>query len=83
MPRRDKEEKKIHADPLIRRMIKDLADRHGVPESQIWNYFAAEGLLRIKEEISEFWERLKDAKDSNRYKKQLDYDDIRDLLDDD
>ena len=70
-----KKDKKIHADLVLINIVKQLADDLGVPESQIWNFFAAEGLINVQDEKSSIWNRLKPSK-SNRYKKNLDYDDL-------
>jgi hypothetical protein len=70
-----KKDKKIHADLVLINIVKQLADDLGVPESQIWNFFVAEGLINVQDEESSIWKRLKPSK-SNRYKKNLDYDDL-------
>ena len=79
MAKKDRKRQNIDVDPVIQARIRQLAKELGVTESQLWNYFAAEGLLEVVEENSSLWSRLKRSK-SIRYKHNIDIDDLLDKL---
>ena len=79
MAKKDRKRQNIDVDPVIQARIRQLAKELGVTESQLWNYFAAEGLIEVVEENSSLWSRLKRSK-SIRYKHNIDIDDLLDKL---
>ena len=79
MAKKDRKRQNIDVDPVIQARIRQLAKELGVTESQLWNYFAAEGLLEVVEENSSLWSRLRRSK-SIRYKHNIDIDDLLDKL---
>jgi hypothetical protein len=78
MPKKNRNRQNIDVDPVIQKRIKELAKELKVTESQLWNYFAAEGLIEVVEETSGLWGRLKRSK-SIRYK-DIDIDDLIEKL---
>jgi hypothetical protein len=79
MAKKDRKRQNIDVDPIIQARVRQLAKELGVTESQLWNYFAAEGLIEVVEENSSVWSRLKRSK-SIRYKHNIDIDDLLDKL---
>ena len=79
MAKKDRKRQNIDVDPIIQARVRQLAKELGVTESQLWNYFAAEGLLEVVEENSRVGSRLKRSK-SIRYKHNIDIDDLLDKL---
>jgi hypothetical protein len=79
MTKKDRKRQNIDVDPIIQARVRQLAKELGVTESQLWNYFAAEGLIEVVEENSSVWSRLKRSK-SIRYKHNIDIDDLLDKL---
>ena len=79
MAKKDRKRQNIDVDPVIQARIRQLAKELGVTESQLWNYFAAEGLIEVVEENSSLWSRLRRSK-SIRYKHNIDIDDLLDKL---
>ncbi len=79
MAKKDRKRQNIDVDPVIQARVRQLAKELGVTESQLWNYFAAEGLIEVIEENSSVWSRLKRSK-SIRYKHNIDIDDLLDKL---
>lgn len=75
MAKKDRNRQYIDVDPVIQARIKELAKALGVTESQLWNYFAAEGLIEVDEEESGLWGRLRSSR-SMRYKHNIDMDDL-------
>ena len=70
----------LDVNPLLQQRIKQLAKDLSVTESQLWNYFAASGLIAaLISEDSELWSRLSDS-GGKRYKKKIDIDDLLDQL---
>ena len=79
MAKKDRKRQNIDVDPIIQARVRQLAKELGVTESQLWNYFAAEGLLEVVEENSRMGSRLKRSK-SIRYKHNIDIDDLLNKL---
>lgn len=79
MAKKRRNRQHIDVDPTIQKRIRELAKRYKLTESQVWNFFAAEGLLEVDNETSSFWSRIKPGK-GIRYK-DLDIDDLIDKLD--
>lgn len=76
MPKKDRHRQWLDTEPNFRQRIKELAHELRVPESQIWNLFAGEGLQRVKDGTSSIWERLRPGK--GLHYKNIDYDDLMD-----
>jgi hypothetical protein len=79
MAKKDRNRQNIDVDPVIQARVRQLAKELGVTESQLWNYFAAEGLNEVVEENSRVGSRLKRSK-SIRYKHNIDIDDLLNKL---
>ena len=79
MAKKDRTRQHIDINPVIQARIRALAKALGVTESQLWNFFAAEGLVEVDEETSSLWSRLKSSS-SIRYKHNIDIDDLIDKL---
>lgn len=71
----DRNRQHLDVDPTIQARIRDLAKELSVTESQLWNFFAAEGLIEVENEESSIWSRLRRSK-SIRYKHNVDIDDL-------
>jgi hypothetical protein len=77
MPKKDRNRQNIDVDSRLQEFIRNLADELSVTESQLWNFFVAEGMQRVKDGTSGLWERLRDGR-GIRYKKRIDYEDYFD-----
>jgi hypothetical protein len=56
--KRDKRERSrinIDVDPALKDAIRELSYELGIPESQIYQLFAAEGVLEAKKEKASIW----------------------------
>ena len=79
MAKKDRNRQNIDVDPVIQARVRQLAKELGVTESQLWNYFAAEGPIEVVEKKSSVGSRLKRSK-SIRYKHNIDTDDLLEKL---
>ena len=80
--RKDKRERNrinIDVDPALKDAIRGLSYELGIPESQIYQLFAAEGVLEAKKEKGSIWNRIHPIK-SPKFRNRLDIDDLLDML---
>jgi hypothetical protein len=85
MPKKNRNRRNIDVDPKLSKLIEDLSAEYGVPQSQLYNLFAAKGLIEHFKGRLSIRGRLKLSK-SPAYLHNLDIEDLLkhlpDILDD-
>ena len=77
MPKKNRNKVGLDIPKEIQEQIDRIAKQLGVPKSQVYALFVAEGIISFNNEESSIWDRLRKSS-SRRYKHNIDIDDLID-----